>query len=77
MTAVSFPVLDEAAPDSEGVVATWFATDGAPVQAGDLLAEVQVSKTSEEVHAPASGTLRHVAAEGQVLAQGAVLGHIE
>ena len=77
MIEVPFPRLDEETPDAEGVVATWFVDDGAAVRAGLLLAEVQVTKVSGEIHAPADGTLRRKVDEGEVVTQGAVIAHIE
>lgn len=77
MTDVLFPVLDEEAPETPGVVSTWFAEDGAAVREGLLIAEVQVSKIAGEIVAPESGTLRHKAAEGEVVEQGSVVATIE
>lgn len=77
VNAVSFPVLDEDAPDSEGVVAAWFTRDDTLVQTGELLGAVQVSKIAGEVHAPVSGTLRQPIREGEVITRGAVIAHIE
>ena len=76
-TEVRFPLVDEDSPESEGVVSTWFAEDGATVREGVLIAEVQVSKIADEIHAPSSGTLRHKIAEGEVITQGSVVAHIE
>ncbi|MEO2106333.1 MAG: lipoyl domain-containing protein [Actinomycetota bacterium] len=75
-TQVTFPVMSKD-PDIEGVVGTWFALDGETVEAGQVIAEVQVDKVSNDVPAPASGTLRHVVPEGGGVAQGAVLAVIE
>ena len=77
MTEVRFPLVDEDSPESPGVVSTWFAEDGAPVREGDLLAEVQVSKIADEIHAPSAGTLRHKIAEGEVITQGGIVANIE
>ncbi|MQA10023.1 MAG: biotin/lipoyl-binding protein [Pseudonocardiaceae bacterium] len=77
MTDVVFPLVDDEAPESPGVVSTWFVEDGAQVREGELLAEVQVSKIADEILAPVSGTLRHKVAEGQVITQGAVVALLE
>lgn len=77
MREVIFPTLDEEAPDAQGVLATWFVDDGERVQEGELLAELQVSKISGEIAAPAPGTLRHKVAEGAVARQGCVIAVIE
>ena len=55
----------------EGILVTWFVEPGAQIHAGDLVAEVQVEKTSAEVRAPASGTIVELIAEpGAVIVQG-------
>lgn len=76
MTEVLFPMMSSD-PEDEGVVGTWFVLDGESVTAGQLVAEVQVDKVSADVEAPAAGTLHHVKAEGDVLAQGEVIARIE
>lgn len=73
---IVFPTLDEDTPEAPGVVSTWFAQDGASVRAGELLAEVQVSKISGEVTSPADGVLRCRVGEGEVTTQGTVLAQL-
>lgn len=75
-TEVTFPMMSSD-PDIEGVVGTWFALDGETVVEGQVIAEVQVDKISNDVHAPASGTLHHYVGEGEGVAQGAPLGRID
>ncbi|WP_336159280.1 lipoyl domain-containing protein [Amycolatopsis sp. VC5-11] len=77
MTDVPFPVLSENDPDGEGVLATWFATDGATVREGELIAEVAVDKVDAEVPAPATGVVRFLVGEGDVVKQGAPIARIE
>ncbi len=77
MTEVRFPALSQDRPDAEGVVATWFVQDGQVVTAGQLLAEVQVDKVSEEVPAPADGVVHLRVAEGAAATQGAVIATVE
>ncbi len=77
MTEVFFPQTEAGTADTEGVVATWFVGDGATVTAGQLLAEVQVTKVSDEVNAPAAGVFHREVGEGAVVAQGARIGSIE
>jgi pyruvate/2-oxoglutarate dehydrogenase complex dihydrolipoamide acyltransferase (E2) component len=74
---VVFPVMSEEDPSGEGVVGTWFALDGETVTEGQLIAEVQVDKVSNDLEAPASGVLRHVVAEEEATHQGAVIARIE
>jgi pyruvate/2-oxoglutarate dehydrogenase complex dihydrolipoamide acyltransferase (E2) component len=75
-TEVRFPIMSKD-DGAEGVIATWFARDGEPVRAGQVVAEVQVDKVSADVEAPASGTLRVLAAEEETVLQGAVIATIE
>jgi pyruvate/2-oxoglutarate dehydrogenase complex dihydrolipoamide acyltransferase (E2) component len=77
VTEVFFPQSDGDASDTEGVGATWFVDDGATVSAGQLIAEVQVTKVSDEVNAPAAGVFHREVDEGAVVAQGARIGSIE
>ncbi len=62
----------------EGVLVTWFVVPGASVRAGDLVAEVQVEKVSEEVRAPADGRLTEtLVGPGDVVRQGAPIALME
>lgn len=55
----------------EGVLVTWFVQPGAWIREGDLVAEVQVEKTSAEVRAPASGRIAERLVEpGAMIVQG-------
>jgi len=47
----------------EGVVANWFAREGASVDEGDTLCEIQIEKVSFDVHAPVSGTVDEIVLE--------------
>lgn len=63
------PRISESA--EEGVLVTWFVEPGARIREGDLVAEVQVEKTSAEVRAPANGTIAELLVEpGAVIVQG-------
>lgn len=44
----------------EGVVVNWFKREGATVNEGDTLCEIQVEKVSLDVPAPVEGTLAEV-----------------
>lgn len=74
---VLFPEVSKSNPNTEGVVATWFVSDGATVNEGQLLAEVQVDKVDAEVNAPVSGTIRIVTAEQSVVTQSSVIAYID
>ncbi len=49
--------------EAEGLLSRWLVADGAPVQAGQVVAEVVIVKSNLEVTAPATGTLRIKVAE--------------
>ncbi|MFC6951678.1 lipoyl domain-containing protein [Halorubellus litoreus] len=44
----------------EGVVANWFVREGATVDAGDTLCEIQIEKVSIDVPAPVAGVVDEV-----------------
>jgi pyruvate/2-oxoglutarate dehydrogenase complex dihydrolipoamide acyltransferase (E2) component len=77
VTEVPFPPLSKEKPDTEGILSTWFVSDGAAVAADQLIAEVQVDKVSADVVAPASGTIHLLVAEEAVVTQGAPIARIE
>ena len=62
---------------NEGQVAEWLAKDGDQVTAGQPLFSLEADKSTNEVEAPASGTLRIVAETGETYEIGTVLGYIE
>jgi pyruvate dehydrogenase E2 component (dihydrolipoamide acetyltransferase) len=63
------PRISESA--EEGVLVTWFVESGARIREGDLVAEVQVEKTSAEVRAPTNGTIAELLVQpGAVIVQG-------
>ena len=77
MIEVLFPVMSKEDPTTEGVVATWFVGDGEMVTEGQLLAEVQVDKVSQEVLAPVVGVIRLLVEEEEVVRQGEAIARIE
>ena len=48
------------ADEEEGFVVNWFVREGATVEAGDVLCEIQVEKVSVDVLAPVDGELVEV-----------------
>lgn len=65
---------------SEGdtaVIGSWLYADGETVAKDVVVAEIMVEKTSYEVAAPASGTLRIGIAEEAEVQPGNVIGHID
>ena len=71
-----FPRLSEEEPNAEGVLATWFVTDGDQVASGQLLGEVMVEKVSGEVTAPTSGRVRLLVSEDQTVRQGELIAQV-
>jgi pyruvate/2-oxoglutarate dehydrogenase complex dihydrolipoamide acyltransferase (E2) component len=74
---VLFPPLSKETPDAEGVLATWFVSEGSAVVADQLLAEVQVDKVAAEVPAPATGVVHLLVDEEAVVRQGAPIARID
>jgi pyruvate/2-oxoglutarate dehydrogenase complex dihydrolipoamide acyltransferase (E2) component len=62
---------------NEGQIAEWLAADGAQVAEGQPLYLLEADKSTNEVEAPATGTLRIIAVEGETYPVGTVLGTIE
>ena len=62
---------------TEGTLAEWLAEDGAQVNEGQPLYALESDKSTQEVEAPASGTLRIKATVGETYQVGEVLGTIE
>lgn len=51
---------EDAADVDEAVVANWFVREGATVEEGEPLCEIQIEKVSVDVPAPTSGTLSEI-----------------
>jgi pyruvate/2-oxoglutarate dehydrogenase complex dihydrolipoamide acyltransferase (E2) component len=62
---------------TEALIAEWLVADGAAVSEGDPLYLLEADKSTNEVEAPASGTLRIIAEVGETYDVGTVLGRIE
>ena len=61
----------------EGTVARWHKKEGEPVEAGDLLAEIETDKAIMEFEAPEGGVLlKIVVPEGQPVAVGAPIAYV-
>lgn len=61
---------------NEGTLSEWLATDGATVAEGQPLFALESDKSTQEVEAPCSGTLRIIAATGETYPVGTVLAEI-
>src|SRR3954469_5845443 len=62
---------------TEGILSRWLKKDGEPVRADEPVVELETDKATQEVVAPASGTLRVAAKEGDTVQVGAVIGRVE
>jgi pyruvate/2-oxoglutarate dehydrogenase complex dihydrolipoamide acyltransferase (E2) component len=62
---------------NEGQVVEWLVADGAQVNEGDPLFLLEADKSTNEVEAPASGTLHIEADAGETYTVGTVLGYID
>ena len=62
---------------NEGKLSEWSVEDGAPVEEGQILFVLESDKSTTEVEAPASGTLRIMVPAGGDYEVGTVLGVIE
>ncbi|MCP3731252.1 lipoyl domain-containing protein [Sphingomonas sp. MG17] len=62
---------------NEGELTEWMAEDGAQVTEGDPLFALEADKSTNEVEAPATGTLRILKPAGETYEVGTVLGTIE
>jgi pyruvate dehydrogenase E2 component (dihydrolipoamide acetyltransferase) len=61
---------------TEGTVAKWLQPEGAHVQSGEPLYEVETDKVTLTVDAPESGVLERVVAEGETVPVGTVVGRL-
>lgn len=62
---------------TEGQVAEWMFGTGDEVTEGECLFVLEADKATNEVEAPASGTLTVLVEEGKVIEVGTVIGRIE
>jgi 2-oxoglutarate dehydrogenase E2 component (dihydrolipoamide succinyltransferase) len=73
--AVTVPSVGESI--SEGTLARWLKPDGAAVEAGEPLFELETDKASTSVPAPGSGVLKIQVPEGNTVAIGATVAAID
>jgi pyruvate/2-oxoglutarate dehydrogenase complex dihydrolipoamide acyltransferase (E2) component len=62
---------------NEGELSEWMAEDGAQVTEGQPLFALEADKSTNEVEAPATGTLRILKPAGETYEVGTLLGTIE
>ena len=73
-TPLQIPRLEMAM--TEGGLAEWLVADGAQVTEGDPIYVLETEKASQEIAGPASGTLKHAVAAGQIYPVGSDIGEI-
>jgi pyruvate/2-oxoglutarate dehydrogenase complex dihydrolipoamide acyltransferase (E2) component len=74
-TEVLFPKIGFSM--EEGTLAEWLAADGASVKEGEPLYALESDKSVQEIESPATGTLKIIAAVGEVYKVGDVMATIE
>jgi pyruvate dehydrogenase E2 component (dihydrolipoamide acetyltransferase) len=62
---------------TEGTLSRWLVEDGATVEKGQPIYEVETEKVENEVCAPEAGRLEQTAEAGAVYEVGELLGHLE
>lgn len=61
----------------EGTIAKWLKSDGDSVEKDEAILEISTEKLTNEITAEASGILKIIAQEGEVIACGETIGEIE
>ena len=74
-TEIIIPKVGFAA--SEGILTEWLVADGASVNEGDVLYCLETDKSTQEIEAPASGTLKILKEAGEAYDVGTVIGVIQ
>lgn len=64
------------ANDNYALITRLYAQSGQMLKAGELIAEIETTKTQIEIHAPVAGPLRLLCQEGDRLMVGAAMAHI-
>jgi len=62
--------------DEDSVITAWLASDGARVKQGALIAEIMTAKVQHEMIAPASGILKILKQQDEVVTKCTVIGQI-
>ena len=72
---IKVPTIGESI--TEATIGRWLKPNGAAVQANDPLLELESDKATQEVAAEVAGVLKITVPEGQKVAIGAIVGHID
>ncbi|MDB5713377.1 MAG: dihydrolipoamide acyltransferase [Sphingomonadales bacterium] len=62
---------------TEATLTEWLASDGASIEAGSPLYAIEMDKSTNEVDAPVSGTLKIIGEVGEVYEVGTLVAVIE
>lgn len=74
-TEIRIPKLGMSA--TEMTLTEWMYADGDTIETGDVIYTVETDKSTTEIEAQASGTIRTTGEEGQVYKVGDLIGTIE
>jgi pyruvate/2-oxoglutarate dehydrogenase complex dihydrolipoamide acyltransferase (E2) component len=74
-TEVLFPKIGFSM--SEGTLGQWLVPDGALVREGEPLYSMESEKSTQDIEAPASGTLKIIGKAGEVYPVGALVAQID
>ncbi len=61
---------------NEGVLSEWLVPDGGDVKEGQVLYTIESEKSTQEIEAPASGTLKILKPAGETYEVGTVIGEL-
>jgi pyruvate/2-oxoglutarate dehydrogenase complex dihydrolipoamide acyltransferase (E2) component len=74
-TPIMIPKLGVAM--TEGTIVSWAVPDGGTVVAGDVLYAIETDKVENDIPAPVSGVVRHLAVAGETYPVGTKIAEIE
>ena len=74
-TDIVIPTVGESV--TSGVISTWLKADGDYVERDETVLELETDKVTMEITAPAAGSLKRIAAEGDEVEVGAVVGAVD
>lgn len=74
MTDLLIPRLEMSM--TEGDLVEWLVEDGATVKEGDPIYTLEMAKATQDIGAPASGTLTRIATAGRTYEVGTLVGKI-
>ncbi len=74
-TDILIPSVGESV--TTGIISAWLKADGEYVERDETVLELDTDKITMEITAPAAGSLKHMAAEGDEVEVGAVIGAVD